>query len=142
MGFNWKPLGYPSLQSFINAMFRSEADHLDAFVRYVEANGLAGYLRKRQWAEFAKRYNGPAYKKNKYDLNLAAAYKKFAGNSKLTLRLGDKGDAVKEVQRKLGLTADGIFGSKTLSRIRSFQREKGLVVNGIWGPKCWEALAR
>src|SRR5690606_3942753 len=31
MGFNFERAGHPTLQSFINAMYRSEGDHLDAF---------------------------------------------------------------------------------------------------------------
>lgn len=78
MGFNWKSLEYPSLQSFINAMYRSEADHLDAFLRYVKANGLLGALRNHRWAAFARGYNGKDYKINNYDTKLAAAYRKYS----------------------------------------------------------------
>jgi hypothetical protein len=35
-------------------------------------------LQDRDWAAFAKAYNGKGYAKNKYDEKLAAAYKKFA----------------------------------------------------------------
>ena len=79
MGFNWKPLGYASLQSFINAMYRSEADHLDAFLRYVKVNGLIDELRNHKWAAFARGYNGPEYWKNSYDSKMALAYKKHGG---------------------------------------------------------------
>ncbi|MNL61260.1 hypothetical protein D3C87_1851660 [compost metagenome] len=32
----------------------------------------------RKWADFARRYNGPAYKENDYDTKLAKAYDHFA----------------------------------------------------------------
>ena len=35
-------------------------------------------LQNRNWADFAKRYNGPAYAQNKYDEKLAKAYAKYA----------------------------------------------------------------
>jgi hypothetical protein len=35
-------------------------------------------LQAKNWAEFAKRYNGPAYAQNRYDEKLAKAYAKFA----------------------------------------------------------------
>jgi peptidoglycan-binding domain 1 protein len=35
-------------------------------------------LQAKDWAEFAKRYNGPAYEQNQYDKKLAAAYQKFS----------------------------------------------------------------
>ncbi|HAF23464.1 MAG TPA: hypothetical protein DCK93_11245, partial [Blastocatellia bacterium] len=60
-------------------IYRSEADQLDSFVRFVDVNGLAKYLRTKNWAAFARGYNGPKYKINPYDTKLAAAYKKFGG---------------------------------------------------------------
>lgn len=79
MGFNWRPLGYASLQDFINAMYRSEADHLDAFLRYVKVNGLIDELRNHKWAAFARGYNGADYKINRYDTKLAEAYRRHGG---------------------------------------------------------------
>jgi hypothetical protein len=77
LGMNWKSLGYPSLQDFVNSMYASEAGHLDSFIRYVETNGLGKYLKSKNWAGFAKGYNGPSYKQYSYDTKLAAAYKKY-----------------------------------------------------------------
>ncbi|WP_426772988.1 N-acetylmuramidase domain-containing protein, partial [Pseudomonas aeruginosa] len=34
-------------------------------------------LKSKDWAEFARRYNGPDYKKNNYDVKLAEAYQSF-----------------------------------------------------------------
>lgn len=79
MGFNWRVCKYESLQEFINAMYRSERDHLDACIRYIEGAGLTKALREKNWAAFARGYNGPGYAKNKYDTKLAAAYKKWGG---------------------------------------------------------------
>jgi len=39
---------------------------------------MAEALRKRNWAAFAKAYNGPGYAKNQYDTKLAASYATFA----------------------------------------------------------------
>lgn len=78
MGYHWQELGYKSLQSFINAMYESEADQLEAMLRYVDRFGLKDELQKNQWAAFARGYNGVAYRKNRYDEKLAAAHRKFA----------------------------------------------------------------
>lgn len=78
MGYHWKALGYKSLQAFINAMYESEAKQLDAFVRFIKVNRLDDELRNKQWAKFARGYNGPAYAKNKYDVKMAEAYKKYS----------------------------------------------------------------
>lgn len=74
MGFNWQACGYPSLQAFVSAMYRSEADHLDAFVGYVIKRGLADELQRRDWAGFAYGYNGAGYAQNQYDVKMARAY--------------------------------------------------------------------
>jgi len=80
MGYHWKALGYPSLQAFINAMYRNEAAHLDAFVRFVKLDpALHQAIRDLDWATVARLYNGPAYAQNNYDTKLAAAYKRHAG---------------------------------------------------------------
>jgi hypothetical protein len=79
MGFNWKVCGYSSLQSFINAMYRSEKDHLQAFIGYVKGRNLDDELRRKDWAGFAFGYNGSGYSANKYDIKLAKAYQKHGG---------------------------------------------------------------
>jgi len=78
MGFHWKSLGYPTLQSFINAMYRDEASQLDAMIRFLKVNKLDVHLRNKNWSAFANGYNGPAYKVNKYDEKLEAADEKFS----------------------------------------------------------------
>ncbi|MGH3042742.1 MAG: peptidoglycan-binding domain-containing protein [Gaiellaceae bacterium] len=58
------------------------------------------------------------------------------------LRNGSRGAAVANVQRTLGITADGIFGPRTRAAVRAFQRRHGLLVDGIVGPQTQAALAR
>lgn len=78
MGFNWQIAGYETLQKFINAMYRSEGEHLNAFIGFVRYNKLDVHLRDKNWVAFARGYNGPAYKKNQYDVKLANAYDKYS----------------------------------------------------------------
>lgn len=79
MGFHWKPLGYDSPQDFAARMAASEAEHLEALVRFIEANDLAGKLRACTAGKpatcraFAHAYNGPAYAKNSYHIRMAEA---------------------------------------------------------------------
>ena len=82
MGFNWKTCGYDSLQSFINAMYESEGDHLDAFVGFIRTSKLDSALRAQNWAGFAKSYNGPRYKENQYDLKIKRAFEKHSRASR------------------------------------------------------------
>ncbi|ARU88294.1 N-acetylmuramidase family protein [Pseudomonas sp. M30-35] len=77
MGYHWELLGYSSVQDFAEQMAKSEAEQLDAFVRFIEADpALHKALKAKKWAEFAKRYNGPAYARNLYDVKLERAYQR------------------------------------------------------------------
>lgn len=57
-----------------------------------------------------------------------------------TLRRPVTSELVKQVQAKLGLDADGIFGPQTEAAVRAFQRGQDLVPDGIVGPITWAAL--
>lgn len=57
-----------------------------------------------------------------------------------TIRRGDQGELVRIIQRKLGLTQDGVFGPKTEATVRQFQRDHQLVPDGIVGPKSWKVF--
>jgi putative chitinase len=52
-----------------------------------------------------------------------------------TLRRGSKGEAVKRMQAKLGLAADGDFGPGTEAALKKWQAENGLTADGVVGPK-------
>lgn len=58
----------------------------------------------------------------------------------MTLRPGDRGGDVKELQRCLGITADGIFGVDTKAAVMEYQRKNGLVPDGYAGPKTMDVL--
>lgn len=49
------------------------------------------------------------------------------------LKRGDSGSRVAALQRALGITADGEFGTQTHKAVRAFQRSHGLAVDGIVG---------
>lgn len=53
---------------------------------------------------------------------------------------GSRGDQVKQIQKALGITADGIFGSGTETAVKKFQKEHGLTADGIVGKKTLDAL--
>lgn len=78
MGFNAISIGYKSIDEFVEKMNQSEGEHLKAFGLFLEKNNLIGLLRNKNWASFALKYNGPAYKTNKYDEKLMKAYQKYS----------------------------------------------------------------
>ena len=45
-----------------------------------------------------------------------------------------------QIALEAGLTADGIFGSKTKKAVAAYQASRGLTADGICGPKTWAAL--
>lgn len=78
MGFNYDVCGFDDVEDFYEAMQVSEGEQLKAFSRFVIANDIDTALRTHDWKTFARRYNGPKYKENKYDTKLAAAHKKYS----------------------------------------------------------------
>jgi hypothetical protein len=75
LGQNHRICGFEDSQSFVDAMWNGGAGaHLDAFVNFIKGNKLDGHLRAKDWARFARGYNGPAYAANKYDKKMADAY--------------------------------------------------------------------
>lgn len=63
-----------------------------------------------------------------------------------TLRQGDRGESVRELQTMLNAlgfsvgAVDGVFGNATYLAVRNFQAANGLTVDGIVGPSTWTAL--
>ncbi len=55
-------------------------------------------------------------------------------------RLGSSGTAVKAIQARLGLPADGTFGPATERAVRAFQARAGLDADGVVGPVTWTRL--
>ncbi|WP_241076124.1 N-acetylmuramidase domain-containing protein [Achromobacter insuavis] len=80
MGYHWKTLGYADVGAFVQAQHRSEGDQLAAFTTFILADpDLHRALKGRKWALFARRYNGPAYAENLYDVKLERAYARLSG---------------------------------------------------------------
>lgn len=75
LGANFADCGYNSATAFAAAMHTGEKEQLDAVCKFIERNPIMkDALMNRDWAAFARAYNGPAYAKNRYDQKLAAAY--------------------------------------------------------------------
>jgi hypothetical protein len=152
MGFNHQISGFPTIRAFVEAMHFGAGPHLDAMVRFIRHNGLDRHLRNRDWAGFARGYNGPGFAQNQYDTKLAAAYARWSGAGSDTpiLRQGSRGPAVTRLQRILNnisggqapLRDDGVFGPLTETEVKAFQYAEGLADDGVVGPLTWAALAQ
>lgn len=62
------------------------------------------------------------------------AFAETAGGGS-SLKKGMRGPAVEQLQSKLGISADGVFGPRTEQAVRRYQRTKGLTVDGVVGPQ-------
>lgn len=79
LGENHLQAGFPTVQGFVNAHFKSERYHLIAVCKFIKNSKiLSNAIRNLDWAAFAKGYNGPGYAANAYDRKLADAYKLYA----------------------------------------------------------------
>ena len=56
------------------------------------------------------------------------------------LKIGSQGELVKQLQTKLGITADGAFGPGTDKALKEWQTKNGLVADGIAGPATLEKM--
>jgi putative chitinase len=58
----------------------------------------------------------------------------------MILKVGSKGEDVKKLQAKLGLGADGVFGSGTEDAVKKWQASNGLTADGIVGEGTWTKM--
>jgi hypothetical protein len=58
----------------------------------------------------------------------------------MLLKLGSKGQDVKELQQALDLNASGVFDQKTKEAVETYQRENGLMIDGLVGVQTWGAI--
>lgn len=84
MGENFKACGYDSPFAFAEAMARDEVTQLKAFSAFVKAAGILPFLRKvnrtaTSWEPVAMRYNGTAYRQNRYHEKMASSFAAFGG---------------------------------------------------------------
>ena len=77
-GFNWKLCKTSDVNEFFRLMSRSERDQLDLFANFIISSNMLKYLKTKNWAAFAYRYNGPSYEPRGYHTRLAKAYAKYS----------------------------------------------------------------
>lgn len=163
MGAHWKALGYGSVSALVNECRASVAGQIEVMARFIETNNLAGHLRRKDWAAFAKAYNGPGYKKNAYDTKMASAYARWSKAKPVAtpapaepapirtdneLRRGSRGPIVGDLQRNLNtlgygpLKVDEHFGSDTERAVVAFQIDHGLKEDGIAGGRTNTAIGK
>ncbi|MGI9352963.1 MAG: N-acetylmuramidase domain-containing protein [Rhizobiaceae bacterium] len=161
MGDHWRWLGYASIDALVNEARQDAKGQVQLMMRYIRNAGLVEKLKIHDWSGFARAYNGPGYRKYKYDTRMHDAYKRHvhrfdrpvagcflpARNGMHLLRYGSKGVCVRELKQNLKslgffLDVDGDFGPATEKMLRAFQSEYRLVADGIFGQKTLERMQR
>jgi N-acetylmuramidase/Putative peptidoglycan binding domain len=154
MGAHWKKLGFTSAAALVAMANSGIAGQVEIMARYIEKFGLKDELRAKDWAAFAKAYNGSGYRKNRYDTKMAKSYRRWvkghANDASTPTEAPSEGkdSPVMDIQKnlkKLGYykgALDGVSGPRTKAAIKAFQKANGLVADGIYGPMTDEAISR
>lgn len=79
MGFNHRLAGFKTVDAFVDAMKISEGHQLMAFVEFIISSRLDDELRRKDWARFARGYNGVNYHINAYDKKMAKFDRQYKG---------------------------------------------------------------
>jgi peptidoglycan hydrolase-like protein with peptidoglycan-binding domain len=127
MGFNAGLAGFRDTEDMVSQMMHGENEQILGMAAFMRASGMHVPLQRRDWTAFARRYNGPAFARNRYHEKLAAAH----------TRLSTKGLPDLDVRAvQLLLTyhgfdpgkIDGIVGGRTRTAIAAFTTKHGLSV--------------
>lgn len=81
-GFNYKLCGCKSIEEFVELMSYSELEQLELFVALVKNCGMLPALKEKNWAAFARKYNGASYARKGYHTRMAAAYRRYSRQEK------------------------------------------------------------
>lgn len=129
MGFNATTAGFADVEAMVVAMADSEDAQCQGMVQFIAANGLAKYLRKQEWANFARYYNGENYKKNDYDTKLRNAFNLYSEHPPPSLDVR----ACQTALTYLGFDpkgVDGLYGFGTQKALMAWQKAKNRPVDG------------
>ncbi len=142
MGAHWKALGFGSVEEMVELARSGAAGQVRLLILFLEKNGLVPLLNARDWAGFARRYNGPAYRRYAYHTKLAIAYARHKAAAPAAPE-----QSAKQLQQALStaglaISVTGIFDEATRAALVKFQKSAGLATDGIAGPKTWSALRK
>jgi len=141
MGFNHDFAGFKSAVKMVQAMVRGEDAQLAAMAGFLKANGLATLLQRKDWTGFAKRYNGPGYWRNHYDVKLAEHYQRLASGSLPNLEMRTAQVALLFLGYAPG-KIDGVIGPRTRAAIRNFRIAAGLPAGEELDGPTYQTLCR
>lgn len=152
MGAHWQALGFSSAEELRRTARLSVDGQFAIGARFLTLGHLDRRLADGDHAGFARRYNGPGYKRNRYDAKIAAAWREAhrllaAPADDAPLARGTRGAAVKDLQAGLrqhghAVAVDGLFGPLTEAALSAFQRSVSLAATGVADAATLARLAR
>lgn len=142
MGFNHAAAGFVSAEAMVQEMVKGEDEQLAAMAGFLTANSLTTLLVRKDWAAFARRYNGPSYWQHQYDVKLDLQYQRFASGSLPSLEIR----AAQAALLYLGFSPgkiDGVLGPRARGALRNFRISAGLPAgDDLDGPTYIEVCQR
>ena len=129
MGFNHLSAGFQDVEEMVSCMMDSERAQLLAMMKFIKEEGLDSALRQKNWRDFAEKYNGRDYAKNKYDEKLASFHEKYSKGNLPDLDVR----AAQLYLVYLGYDpgpVDGVMGTLTLSALNRFLESEGRQSSG------------
>jgi hypothetical protein len=130
MGENYGLAGFPSVETMVTAMTQSEDAQLAAVGTFLVGAHLDLSLQAHDWTSFARRYNGPNYVINRYDVRLNGEFQKYVAGGLPDLN-------VRTAQLYLTYLGfhpgpvDGIAGRETLAAFSDFAEQQAVTDNGV-----------
>jgi hypothetical protein len=148
MGFNAERLGFDNATEMVDWMVKGRVKaQVEAMIREIKKSKLDVHLRSKDFAKFARGYNGPRYADNQYDTRMAAAEKrwarKLAAGPIEALPSKTETTTIQARLKELGYNVgkiDGKWGDLTSGALSSFQRREGLTVTGLINDETREVL--
>ncbi len=125
MGFNHLKAGFATVEEMVSSMYEGEDAQLKAMANFIATEGLDAALAQNDWDQFARVYNGPGYKQNRYDERLSRAHQTYVteGVPEISVR------TLQQFLERLGFNpgvVDGLWGPKTNAALNAFLATRDL----------------
>lgn len=112
-GFNYKLCGCSSVEEMVQKVCQSEFSQLEMFAVFIRNAGMLESLQKKDWAAFARKYNGPSYAKRGYHTRMANEYANFKSKESSTTTDENTGAATTQIGNQSNAVKTSAAAPKT-----------------------------